>query len=70
MSITIGAVQSFGKDARRCRFPGPTGPGEEVGVGHMVLCYLPGEGRGDMGLAYDVFEGLRPVFPVESLIIH
>ena len=64
------AVESFGKNARRCGFSHTSRAGEQISVCHFLRGQRIFKRLGDMGLADDVVERLRAVFAGENAVAH
>jgi hypothetical protein len=65
-----GTVQAFRENARDGRFPGATGATKEIRVRDALLLDCLGERFGNVLLADNLAESLRPIFSRYYLISH
>ena len=68
--LEVRAVDRLGEEPGARRLSRAPRPREQVGVGDLAVDYFSAECLGDVILADDLVETLRPILAVERLILH
>ncbi len=66
----MNAVERLGQNARGRGFADPARPDKKIGVGEPILFDRVLERLGDVRLADEIVERLRPIFARENLVTH